>query len=55
MLIKELNLSIIDALGDFLSDLVRATAFNHVQASPAILRLCTGRGTHEEGVFELAL
>ena len=55
VLIEELNLAIIDPLGNFFSDLVRATALNHVQASPSILRLCAGRGTHEEGIFELAL
>lgn len=55
MLIKELDIAIVDSLCDLLSDLVRAAALNHVQARPAILRLRTGRGAHEEVILELAL
>ena len=55
MLIKELNIAVVDSLCDLLSDLVRAAALNHVQPRPAILRLRTGRGAHEEVVLELAL
>lgn len=55
MLIEELNLATVDPLGDLLSDLVRAPSLNHVQASPAVLRLRAGGGAHEEGVLELAL
>lgn len=55
MLIEELNLASVDSLGDLLSDLVRAPSLNHVQASPAVLRLCTGGSAHEERVLELSL
>lgn len=55
MLVEELNLAGVDSLGDLLSDLMRAASLNHVQASPAVLRLCTGGGAHEEGVLELSL
>lgn len=40
MLIEEFNLAIVDALCDFLSDLMRASPLDHVEASPAVLRLC---------------
>jgi hypothetical protein len=55
MLIEELDVAIVDALGNLLADLVRASALNHVQSRPAVLRLCAGRSANEECVFQLAL
>ena len=55
MLIEELDLAIVDALGDLLADLMRAATLDHVEFSPAVLRIRAGRGTHEEGVLQLAL
>ena len=55
MLIEELDLAIVDALGDLLADLMRAATLDHVETSPAVLRLRAGRSTHEEGVLQLAL
>lgn len=55
MLIEEFDLTIVDALGDLLPDLMRAATLDHVQARPAILRLRARRGTHEEVVLELSL
>lgn len=55
MLIEELNLTIVDSLGNLSADLVRATALDHVQACPAVLGLCAGRGAHEQVVLELPL
>lgn len=55
MLIEELDIAGVDSLGDFLSDLVRATALNHVQAGPAALGLCAGGGTDKQVVLQLSL
>lgn len=55
MLIEELDLAVVDSLGDFLSDLVRAAALNHVQAGPAALGLCAGGGTDKQVVLQLSL
>jgi hypothetical protein len=54
MLVEKLNLAIVDSLGDFFSDLVRTPPFNHVQARPAVFRLCAGRSSHEEVILELS-
>lgn len=55
MLIKKVDLSIIQPLGNLLSDLVRTPPLNHVQRRPPVLCLSTGRSTHEQRVPELAL
>jgi hypothetical protein len=55
MLIEELNIAIVDALGNLLADLVRASTLNHVQSRPAVLRLCAGRRADKECIFQLAL
>lgn len=39
MFIEELDLTVVDPLGNLLADLVRASAFDHVQPSPAVLCL----------------
>ena len=55
MLIEELDLTVVDSLGDFLSNLVRAATLNHVQASPAVLSVGAGGGTDEQVVLQLSL
>lgn len=55
MLIEELDIAVVDSLCDFLSDLVRAAALNHVQAGPAALGLCAGGGTDKQVVLQLSL
>ena len=39
MLIEEFDLSGIDTLGNLLADLVRTPTLDHIQSSPAVLRL----------------
>lgn len=51
MLIKELDLTIIDPLGNLLANLMRTPTLNHVQSRPAVLCLGTRRGTNEQGVL----
>lgn len=53
MLVKELDLPIVDSLGNFFSDLVRTPPFNHVQARPAVFRLRAGGSSHEEVILQL--
>lgn len=55
MLVEELDLAIVDSLGNLLADLVRATALDHVQTGPAVLSVGTGRSTHEQVVLQLSL
>ena len=55
MLVEKVDIAVVDALGDLLADLVRATAFDHVESCPAVLGLSTRRGTDEKVVLELAL
>jgi len=55
MLVEELDIAIVDSLCNLFSDLVGGASLNHVQTSPAVLRLRTGRGAHEEVVLQLAL
>lgn len=55
MLIEELDIAGIKALGDFLADLMRAATLDHVQPGPAVLCFRAGRSSHEEGVLQLPL
>lgn len=55
MFIEELDLTSVDPLGDFLSDLVRTPSLNHIESRPPVLRLCPRRRPDEEGVLQLAL
>ena len=55
MLIKEFDVAIVDASGNLLADLMGTSTFNHVQSCPSVLGFCSGRGTHEKVVLELAL
>lgn len=55
MLIEEFNLTIVDSLGNFLSDLMGTASLNHVQAGPAVLRLRARGGTDEQVILQLSL
>lgn len=55
MLVEEVDAARVDALGNVLADLVRASAVDHVESGPSVLSLGTGRGANEERVLELAL
>lgn len=55
MLIKELDIPIINALRNRFAHLMGSAAFNHVEVCPAVLGFGAGGGADEEGVFELAL
>lgn len=55
MLIEELHLTRIDALGDLLADLMRTPTLDHVETRPAVLGLRARRRADEEGVLQLAL
>jgi hypothetical protein len=39
MLVEELDIAIINALCNFLANLMRRPALNHIQACPSVLRL----------------
>ena len=55
MLVEELDIAIVDALGNILADLMRTPPLDHVEAGPAVLGLGPRRGAYEEIVLELAL
>jgi hypothetical protein len=55
MLIEELDIAIIDALCNFLANLMRRPALNHIQPRPSVLCLSARRCANKEIVFELAL
>lgn len=39
MLVEELDITVIDPFRNLLSNLVRRSSFNHIEARPSILRL----------------
>ena len=55
MFVEELDISVIDALGDLFPNLMRGSPFNHVQPGPSVLGLCPRRSSHKEVVLELSL
>jgi hypothetical protein len=55
MLVKELDIAIVNPLCNFLAHLMRRASLNHIQPRPSVLRLRAGRRTDEEVVLELAL
>lgn len=55
VLVEEVNPSLVDSLGDGLSDLVRGAAVNHVELGPPVLGLGAGRGTDKERVLGRSL
>ena len=55
VLVKELDVAVVDSLCDIFADLVGASPLDHVVARPSVLGLGARRGTNEEVVLELAL
>ena len=55
MLVEELDISIVDSFGNFLANLMRRPALNHIQACPSILSLGARGRADEEVVLELTL
>jgi hypothetical protein len=55
MLIKEIDLAVVDTLGNFLSNLMRASTTDHVQLRPSVFSLGSRGGSDEETVFQLSL
>ena len=55
VLIKEVDASLVDSLGDGLPDLMRRSALNHIKSRPAVLGLSARGGTDEQGVLQLSL
>lgn len=55
MLVEELDVAIIDALRNLLSNLMRRPPLNHIQPRPSILRLRTRGRADEKIVLELPL
>lgn len=41
MLIEELDIAVVDTLGNLLSDLMRTSPLDHVEPRPSVLRLST--------------
>lgn len=54
MLIKELDIAVVDPLCDFLADLMGRASLDHVQSRPSVLGLRAGRRADEQRVFLLA-
>lgn len=48
MLVEEFDAATIDTLGDVLADLMGASSVDHVERSPSVLSLRTGRSTTEQ-------
>lgn len=55
MLVKEVDATFIDTLGNGLANLVRASPGDHVQLGPSVLGFHTRRGADKQVVLELAL
>jgi hypothetical protein len=51
MLVKELDVAVVDTLGDFLTDLMRRPALDHIEACPSVLSLSARGSTDEEVVL----
>lgn len=55
MLVKEVDATLVDTLGNGLSNLMRSTTVNHVQIRPSVLSIGTRRGTNEKRISQLTL
>ena len=55
MFIKELDIAIVNALGNLLADLMRAPPLDHVQPRPSIFSLRSRRRADEEIILEFTL
>ena len=41
MFVEEVDVAVIDTLGNFLADLMRRPALDHIETCPSVLSLCT--------------
>jgi hypothetical protein len=55
MFVEELDVAVVDTLGNLLANLMRRPALDHVEASPSVLSLRARRSADEEVVLQLAL
>jgi hypothetical protein len=55
MFVEELDPALIDALGNFLADLVRRPPLDHIKSCPSVFRLGSRRRTDEQRVLQLSL
>ncbi len=55
MLVEEVDAPLVYPFRDFLSYLMRSSAFNHVEGRPSVFRLGSGGGPDKERVSELSL
>jgi hypothetical protein len=55
MLVEELDVAVVDTLGDFLTNLMRRPALDHIETCPSVLGLSTRGSTDKEVVLQLAL
>lgn len=55
MLVKELNIPVIDPFRNLLADLMWTSTLDHIKSGPSILRLGTRRRADEEAVLEFSL
>ena len=51
VLVKELDVAIVDSFCNLFADLVRASSFDHVQTCPSVLCLRPRRCPHKKVVF----
>jgi hypothetical protein len=55
MLVEELDVAVVDTLGDLFTNLMGRPALDHVEACPSVLSLSARRSANEEVVLQLAL
>lgn len=55
MLVPELDVAVVDTLGDILADLMRRSAVDHVVPRPSVLSLCARGCANKQIVLQLAL
>lgn len=55
VLIKEVDATLVNSLGDSLPDLMRRSALDHIESRPAVLGLSARGGSDEKGVLQLSL
>jgi hypothetical protein len=55
MLVEELDVPVVDPLGDVLADLVGSPALDHVESRPPVLRLRAAGGADKERILQLSL
>ncbi|KAI5286554.1 hypothetical protein KEM52_001950, partial [Ascosphaera acerosa] len=55
VLVEEVDVAVVDPLGDVAPHLVRRPPLDHVQLRPPVLRVCPRARPHEQVVLQLAL